>query len=98
MGAYSTGVRGVLPTVTYPSHSTLLTGASPARHGIYANTTFDPLNRNQRGWYWYAEDVKVRTLWAAASEAGLALANVYWPISVGANIRFNFRRFGGPDR
>ena len=33
-GIYSPGVRGVLPTVTYPSHTTLLTGVSPARHGI----------------------------------------------------------------
>src|ERR1700722_7231076 len=40
-GVYATGVRGVLPTLTYPSHTTLLTGASPAKHGIYGNTTFD---------------------------------------------------------
>lgn len=33
-GLYSSGVRGVLPTLTNPSHTTLLTGASPARHGI----------------------------------------------------------------
>jgi len=65
-GVYSTGVHGVLPTVTYPSHMTPMTGASPAKHGIYANTTFDPLNRNERGWYWYAEDGRVATLWAAA--------------------------------
>src|SRR6202030_3769236 len=25
-GAYAPGVRGVLPTVTYPSHTTILTG------------------------------------------------------------------------
>src|ERR1700681_973736 len=60
-GAYSTGVRGVLPPLTYPSHMTILTGASPARHGIYSNTTFDPLRRNDHGWYWYAEDVRVPT-------------------------------------
>ena len=66
-GAYATGVRGVLPTVTYPSHMTLLTGTSPGRHGIYANTTFDPLNRNEKGWYWYAEDGRVPTLWSAAA-------------------------------
>ena len=42
-GVHATGVRGVLPTLTYPSHMTLLTGVSPATHGIYANTTFDPL-------------------------------------------------------
>jgi predicted AlkP superfamily pyrophosphatase or phosphodiesterase len=51
-GTYATGVRGVLPTVTYPSHTTLLTGVIPAVHGIIANTTFDPLNKNYGGWYW----------------------------------------------
>src|SRR5271155_5410713 len=88
-GVYASGVRGVLPTVTYPSHTTLLTGASPARHGIYANTTFDPLARNDKGWYWYAEDIKVPTLWDAAAAAHLRTANIYWPVSVGANISFN---------
>ncbi|HEX3914394.1 MAG TPA: ectonucleotide pyrophosphatase/phosphodiesterase [Steroidobacteraceae bacterium] len=88
-GAYAKGVRGVLPTLTYPSHTTLLTGASPARHGIIDNTTFDPLLRNQRGWYWYAEDVKVPTLWDAAAAAHMKTANVYWPVSVGARITFN---------
>ncbi len=88
-GIYSSGVLGVLPTVTYPSHTTLLTGVSPAKHGISANTTFDPYNRNQQGWYWYAEDIKVPTLWDAAHAAGLTTANVYWPISVGARIDYN---------
>jgi predicted AlkP superfamily pyrophosphatase or phosphodiesterase len=88
-GAYANGVRGVLPTVTYPSHTTLLTGASPAKHGIYDNTTFDPLMRNEGGWYWYAEDIKVPTLWDAAAAAHLTTANIYWPVSVGANITFN---------
>jgi len=69
-GTYSTGVQGVIPTVTYPSHTTMITGVSPARHGIYANTTFDPLRKNNGGWYWYAEDIKVPTLWDAAREAG----------------------------
>ncbi|HEX3951320.1 MAG TPA: ectonucleotide pyrophosphatase/phosphodiesterase [Steroidobacteraceae bacterium] len=88
-GAYADGVRGVLPTLTYPSHTTLLTGASPGKHGIFDNTTFDPLLRNQRGWYWYAEDIKVPTLWDAAAAAHLKTANVYWPVSVGANIAYN---------
>jgi predicted AlkP superfamily pyrophosphatase or phosphodiesterase len=88
-GVYATGVHGVLPTLTYPSHMTLMTGASPDRHGIYANTTFDPLRRNDKGWYWYAEDVRAETLWSAASAAHLRTANVYWPTSVGADIRDN---------
>jgi predicted AlkP superfamily pyrophosphatase or phosphodiesterase len=88
-GAYATAVRGVLPTLTYPSHTTLITGASPAHHGILDNTTFDPLARNERGWYWYAEDIKVPTLWDAAAAAHLKSASVYWPVSVGANITYN---------
>ena len=51
-GAHARGVAGVLPTVTYPSHTTLVTGVSPARHGILANTPFDPLGKNLDGWYW----------------------------------------------
>jgi predicted AlkP superfamily pyrophosphatase or phosphodiesterase len=88
-GAYASRVRGVLPTLTYPSHTTLLTGASPARHGIIDNTTFDPLLRNAQGWYWYAEDIKVPTLWDAAGAAHLKTANVYWPVSVGAKVTYN---------
>jgi predicted AlkP superfamily pyrophosphatase or phosphodiesterase len=88
-GAYASGVRGVLPTLTYPSHTTLLTGATPGTHGIYANTTFDPQLRNQKGWYWYAEDIKVPTLWDAAAAAHLETANIYWPVSVGAKITYN---------
>jgi len=88
-GAYSTGVHGVLPTLTYPSHMTLMTGTSPAKHGIYANTTFDPFGRNDHGWYWYAEDARVATLWTATAAARLRTANVYWPTSVGAPITFN---------
>ncbi len=83
-GSYATGVRGVLPTVTYPSHTTLITGASPARHGIVSNTTFDPLQINSGGWFWYASDIKLPTLWSAAAAAGLTVGNVHWPVSVGA--------------
>lgn len=88
-GVYANHVRGVLPTLTYPSHTTLLTGASPATHGIIDNTTFDPLLRNARGWYWYAEDIKVPTLWDAAGAAHLKTANIYWPVSVAARIAYN---------
>ena len=100
-GAHASAVIGVLPTVTYPSHTTLLTGVSPARHGIVSNTTFDPLNINQGGWYWYAEDIKVPTLWDAASKKGLTVGNVHWPVSVGAkSITWNLPqlwRTGHPD-
>jgi len=92
-GVYATGVHGVVPTVTYPSHTTLLTGVSPAKHGIYANTTFDPLRKNLGGWYWYAQDIKVPTLWDAARDAGLTTVNVHWPVSVAAHITWNLPQY-----
>jgi predicted AlkP superfamily pyrophosphatase or phosphodiesterase len=92
-GAYSTGVHGVVPTVTYPSHTTIITGVSPAKHGIHANTTFDPLQKNYGGWYWYAEDIKVPTLWDAAADAHLTTVNVHWPVSVAARITWNLPQY-----
>jgi predicted AlkP superfamily pyrophosphatase or phosphodiesterase len=83
-GAYARGVNGVWPTVTYPSHTTLLTGVSPAEHGIYNNLEFDPKNTYANAWYWYAQQIRVPTLWQAAHEAGLSTASIGWPVSVGA--------------
>lgn len=88
-GAYASDVRGVLPTLTYPSHTTLITGVSPDLHGIGGNLTFDPYNKNQQGWDWYASDIRVATLWDAAHAAGLSTANVHWPVSVGAQVDWN---------
>ena len=100
-GTFATGVVGVLPTVTYPSHTTLITGVAPARHGIVNNTTYDPMQINQGGWFWYAQDDKARTLWDAAHDAGLTTGNVYWPVSVAAKtVTWNLAqswRTGHPD-
>jgi len=92
-GTYAEGVEGVVPTVTYPSHTTLVTGVWPAKHGIFANTTFDPLQKNNQGWYWYAEDIRVPTLWDAAAEAGRTTASVQWPVTVGAHITWDIPEF-----
>jgi predicted AlkP superfamily pyrophosphatase or phosphodiesterase len=92
-GAYALGVVGIVPTVTYPSHTTLVTGVWPAKHGIFANTTFDPLQQNQAGWYWYTEDIHVPTLWDAAAAAGRTTASLQWPVTVGAHITWNIPEF-----
>ena len=95
-GAHASTVRGVLPTSTYPSHTTLVTGTTPARHGIYSNHPFDPFDRNPNSWYWYAEDLRVPTLWDAASRAGVVTGSVSWPVTVGApGIRFNLPEYAG---
>jgi predicted AlkP superfamily pyrophosphatase or phosphodiesterase len=83
-GSYADSVTGVMPTLTYPSHTTLLTGVDPATHGIVSNTTFDPYNINGGGWFWYSSDIRVPTLWDAARASGMTVGNVHWPVSVGA--------------
>jgi predicted AlkP superfamily pyrophosphatase or phosphodiesterase len=85
-GAHADGVVGVIPTTTYPGHTTLITGVLPARHGILANRMFDPLHQSRASWYWYAEDIRAPTLWGAATGAGLVTASIGWPVTVGARI------------
>jgi predicted AlkP superfamily pyrophosphatase or phosphodiesterase len=84
LGSYAEGVVGVVPTVTYPSHTTLVTGVWPTEHGIHANGKFDPFNPGQDEWYWYASEIKSPTLWEAASKAGKVTASVSWPVTVDA--------------
>jgi predicted AlkP superfamily pyrophosphatase or phosphodiesterase len=83
-GVYATGVRDALPSVTYPNHTTLVTGVWPARHGIASNTTFDPMRRNLEGWYWYNAAIRVPTLWSAVHAAGRTTASLGWPVTVDA--------------
>jgi len=83
-GTYADGVVGVWPTLTYPSHVTLITGVLPAEHGVYNNVEFDPDGHFGGAWNWYADEIKVPTLWHAAHNAGLHTASIGWPVSVGA--------------
>jgi predicted AlkP superfamily pyrophosphatase or phosphodiesterase len=83
-GTYADGVIGVSPTVTYPSHTTLVTGVSPAEHGILANLEFDPMRRFKEAWFGYAHQDREPTLWRAAHAARLTTASVGWPVTVGA--------------
>lgn len=83
-------LRSVWPTVTYPAHTTLVTGVRPSKHGIGNNLPFDPLGQNHDGWYWYASDIRTPTLWQKASARGYTTANVYWPVTVGASFDWSF--------
>ncbi|MGO8757407.1 MAG: alkaline phosphatase family protein [Terracidiphilus sp.] len=83
-GTYAEGVVGIWPTITYPSHTTLITGVWPAEHGIANNQEFDPFQRFGGAWNWYAAQIRVPTLWQVAHKAGLRTASIGWPVSVGA--------------
>ncbi|HEX8138665.1 MAG TPA: ectonucleotide pyrophosphatase/phosphodiesterase [Pyrinomonadaceae bacterium] len=84
-GAWSLEVLAVYPSVTYPVHTTIATGALPARHGIVGNELFIPLGAPQCGeWHWFARDIRAQTLWDAAHGRGLKTGIVSWPVAGGA--------------
>ena len=80
------GVVGVWPTVTWPSHTSMLTGEPSFRHGILANAS-GPLDISQS--YWSATKIKVPTLTQCAMGAGLTTAGVNWPVTVNASLTWN---------
>ena len=59
------GVKSVFPTFTYPCHQSIITGPTPAFHGIYNNAIFDPACKHTCAWNWVATQI-VKTAWQAA--------------------------------
>ena len=83
-GATAEGMRCSFPTVTWPNHTTLVTGVQPVKHGVLANSYLDratgkvvlllpdPLFDKD-------EIVKAPTIYDLAHAAGLKTAGIIWP-------------------
>lgn len=82
-GTLADGVIGSFPSVTYPSHTTMVTGVPPARHGVYANGVFTRPDSNltYSPSYWDGAEIRVPTLFDAAHAAGLKVAAIFWPVT-----------------
>jgi predicted AlkP superfamily pyrophosphatase or phosphodiesterase len=87
-GVCARGVNSIFPSVTYPGHTTIITGVPPAKHGIYYNAPFET-NGPGGQWYFHYDSIKVPTLFDAVRKAGKTSANIIWPVSVGAPIDYN---------
>jgi len=92
-GAVSDGVESVFPTVTYPSHTSMVTGVNPGKHGIVSNRSFDPLENDLESWRWYSSEIRVEPLWQIAQRHGYDTALVHWPVSLGAEVRWLLPEF-----
>ncbi len=95
-GVHTLGMRPVVPSVTLPDHTTMITGALPDKHGVYHNSPFDP-----RGWeqgsYDSSRQIQVKTLWQAVKEAGGTSASIRWPVSQGAPVDWNVASSRNPQ-
>ena len=90
-GEWAGGVVGEVPTVTWPLHTSMITGVAPAVHGIEAN---------QR---WEYSLIKVKTIWDDVRANSRTSAAITWPVTVDAPITWNLpeyfekRQGGGMD-
>lgn len=96
-GQVADGVIGVWPTITWPSHTSIITGARPDQHGILSNAR-GPIDSSLS--YWSATKLKVPTLWQCAGQHGLTTAAITWPVTMDAAITYDLpevfaRRNGG---
>jgi predicted AlkP superfamily pyrophosphatase or phosphodiesterase len=80
-GARARSMRPVFPSVTWPCHTTLVTGVGPARHGVLGNHVFDRARGEAVSHYGDRTDVPVavETLWDRVHAAGGRVATVCWP-------------------
>ncbi|MHC1785667.1 MAG: alkaline phosphatase family protein [Christensenellales bacterium] len=91
-GVFCDSVQTIYPTLTYPVHTSLLTGCYPDRHGIDHNEKDMPrLPAAKRPWYWDADEIKAETLHQAAFKAGREVASILWPVSGhNTSLRYSF--------
>jgi predicted AlkP superfamily pyrophosphatase or phosphodiesterase len=79
-GASTTGMEPVNPTVTWPNHTSMVTGVEPARHGVIYNGL--PVRDGQRvrvePWRDKSELVLAPTVYDLAHGAGMTTAEVDW--------------------
>ena len=104
-GAWASSSETVFPSVTHPSHTTMVTGVEPRTHGVLSNRlqnretgeNFHPTNKPR------TEIVQVPTIFDFAKAAGLGTAAFFWPEtlddpSIDFNIPEVFTADGGADR
>jgi predicted AlkP superfamily pyrophosphatase or phosphodiesterase len=101
-GAAATSMRPVNPTVTWPNHTSIVTGVEPSEHQVLYNGL---LLRPEGGakpfiepWRDKEQMVHARTIYDAAFEAGLTTAQVDWVAIYGAkSITWQFPEIPDPD-
>jgi arylsulfatase A-like enzyme len=104
VGAMAESSETVFPSVTHPSHTTLITGVTPRRHGVVDNTVED--RRTGRRFHITnlprRNSIRVPTLFDAVHAAGRRSAAFFWPETkddpaIADNLAEVFRPEGGAD-
>lgn len=86
--SYSCEVESVYPSLTYPAHTTIVTGKYPKNHGVINNIITKPGDNNP-AWLWHKHNINGETIYDLAKEQGMSIASLLWPVTAKANIDYN---------
>lgn len=81
-GAYATSMQPVNPTITWPNHTAMVTGVTPAKHGLIANGLIVDQRTGKIPHVEFHADktqlVRVPTVYDEAHDAGMVTAEMDW--------------------
>lgn len=88
-GALCEHVESVYPSITYPAHTSIITGKKPCHHGIINNTCFQP-GRENPDWMSDRANIRGTTLYDEAMKRGDRVCALLWPVTGKSRITYNF--------
>lgn len=75
-------VKSVYPTITYPCHTTMITGVYPGKHRVTGNFELHPGQVSDLPWMWDHKYNKWKEdIFTEAKKAGYTTAAVFWPVT-----------------
>ena len=87
-GTWIRRFKSIYPTLTYPIHSTVVSGRYPTSHGIDNNLKLEP-EKQKMDWYWDEVELKGDSIFRAAKRKNLKVAAFRWPATGFGDISFN---------
>lgn len=76
-------VKTIYPSLTHPVHATMITGATAGKTGVINNVYFNP--GKEEVWFNKLSDIKCKTIFEVAKEAGLTTSACRWPLTYEGN-------------
>ena len=87
--SYSKEVQTIYPSLTYPVHTSIITGMKPINHNITNNVKLQ-INKSQNpDWFWNKKEIKCDTLFDIAKRNKLICSSILWPVTCKAKIKYN---------
>lgn len=87
-GAFCDNVYSVYPSLTYPAHSSIVSGKTPDHHKVVSNTFLQP-SRKTPDWLYKRKYIAGDTIVELAKRKGYKISAFLWPVMGGAKIDYN---------